>query len=512
MGDESVTMTPQDLTENCIPEPKRKGKKKESKRKVRKHRPQIDDGRPIKTPKPKTPKETVLGKRKYARKTKLETTTTRDDAVTGPFYDHPEANVPGFACRQSLNFDSKPPSTSHEAPSTHHEPNSEDVLLSTQSRNEDAISGIGEVLGRSSRRNGATKSLVSCLRASRKSQPSVLCALKRRRTSRKKASKWSGKLKHTILSCELLNSCYLVDGAESRKLIPGGMKKNSTKSWKSLTCPLILANSLLAARRKRSWTILKGRDGLLIKVSSSRRYGAKMCMDDLVEDNQQHFDERNNKEEERMQHSSHSDTRIDGTVDDNQQLEDERNNKKEEIIQDTSLSETGTARKEQFQNDDLALVPYVKPSKKPEVKVDLDPLSERRWELVIGEYTGDTDEQEKIAWEREKAIFHNRVGSFIALMHGMQVPFVLPWYLQHHLNLPRISRYSNIGFSRITTSFLDSPWDDPLSQAKPHLEIFYLSNVQLDGNAVAASRFFFIFFSTPAFPSVVLSESILAKV
>ncbi|GAB2284582.1 hypothetical protein Dimus_019038 [Dionaea muscipula] len=71
-----------------------------------------------------------------------------------------------------------------------------------------------------------------------------------------------------------------------------------------------------------------------------------------------------------------------------------------------------------IQNDMLAIVPYAKQSSKYEPKVYLDPLSERMWELSIGNYIGDTSEEEEIL--KEEKIFHERIHAFIAMMHLMQ--------------------------------------------------------------------------------------------
>ncbi|XP_050210338.1 transcriptional activator DEMETER [Mercurialis annua] len=76
---------------------------------------------------------------------------------------------------------------------------------------------------------------------------------------------------------------------------------------------------------------------------------------------------------------------------------------------------------------DGTLVPYAGlefiKKRKPRPKVDLDPETERVWNLLMwkeeDESLQDTDEKNQ-HWEEERRIFHGRVDSFIARMHLVQ--------------------------------------------------------------------------------------------
>ncbi|OMO73112.1 hypothetical protein COLO4_27244 [Corchorus olitorius] len=61
--------------------------------------------------------------------------------------------------------------------------------------------------------------------------------------------------------------------------------------------------------------------------------------------------------------------------------------------------------------------------RKPRPKVDLDPETNRIWNLLMGkegEDTGSTDKEKEKWWEEERRVFHGRVDSFIARMHLVQ--------------------------------------------------------------------------------------------
>lgn len=74
---------------------------------------------------------------------------------------------------------------------------------------------------------------------------------------------------------------------------------------------------------------------------------------------------------------------------------------------------------------DGAVVPYdsVK-TKKPRPKVDLDPETNRLWNLLMGKEAGEVpetmDTNREKWWEEERKVFRGRVDSFIARMHLVQ--------------------------------------------------------------------------------------------
>lgn len=82
---------------------------------------------------------------------------------------------------------------------------------------------------------------------------------------------------------------------------------------------------------------------------------------------------------------------------------------------------------------DGALVPYAGfeflKKRKPRPKVDLDPETNRIWNLLMGkegnkDFEGTDTEKEKW-WEEERKVFRGRTDSFIARMHLIQgrVPY-----------------------------------------------------------------------------------------
>ncbi|XVF75708.1 hypothetical protein PTKIN_Ptkin13bG0208400 [Pterospermum kingtungense] len=61
--------------------------------------------------------------------------------------------------------------------------------------------------------------------------------------------------------------------------------------------------------------------------------------------------------------------------------------------------------------------------RKPRPKVDLDPETNRIWNLLMGkegEHVEGTDKEKEKWWEEERRVFHGRVDSFIARMHLVQ--------------------------------------------------------------------------------------------
>lgn len=78
---------------------------------------------------------------------------------------------------------------------------------------------------------------------------------------------------------------------------------------------------------------------------------------------------------------------------------------------------------------DGAVVPYeaLDPVKKrrPRPKVDLDPETNRLWNLLMGDNEGNEsaetmDNNKQKWWEEERRVFRGRVDSFIARMHLVQ--------------------------------------------------------------------------------------------
>lgn len=75
-----------------------------------------------------------------------------------------------------------------------------------------------------------------------------------------------------------------------------------------------------------------------------------------------------------------------------------------------------------------ALVPYpgfeLLKKRKPQPKVDLDPETNRIWNLLMNkegskDFEG-TDKEKDKWWEEERKVFHGRTDSFIARMHLIQ--------------------------------------------------------------------------------------------
>ena len=77
---------------------------------------------------------------------------------------------------------------------------------------------------------------------------------------------------------------------------------------------------------------------------------------------------------------------------------------------------------------DGALVPYGEveflKKRKPRPKVDLDPETNRLWNLLMGkegtEGLDGTDKEKEKWWEEERKVFRGRADSFIARMHLVQ--------------------------------------------------------------------------------------------
>ncbi|KAK6933518.1 LOW QUALITY PROTEIN: hypothetical protein RJ641_036412 [Dillenia turbinata] len=96
--------------------------------------------------------------------------------------------------------------------------------------------------------------------------------------------------------------------------------------------------------------------------------------------------------------------------------------------------ETNIAGQEQnalvLYKGDGALVPFdpIKKIKPPRPKVDLDPETNRVWNLLMGkegsEGFEETDKEKEKWWEAERIVFQGRADSFIARMHLVQVASV----------------------------------------------------------------------------------------
>nr|AVP26969.1 DEMETER-like DNA glycosylase [Salvia miltiorrhiza] len=74
---------------------------------------------------------------------------------------------------------------------------------------------------------------------------------------------------------------------------------------------------------------------------------------------------------------------------------------------------------------DGAVVPYgLVKKRKPRPRVDLDPETNRLWNLLMGKEGGESpetiDTNREKWWEEERKVFRGRVGSFIARMHQVQ--------------------------------------------------------------------------------------------
>ncbi|XP_030451550.1 transcriptional activator DEMETER-like [Syzygium oleosum] len=69
------------------------------------------------------------------------------------------------------------------------------------------------------------------------------------------------------------------------------------------------------------------------------------------------------------------------------------------------------------------IVPYEGRKRKPRPKVDLDPETNRVWNLLMGKEGSGLEENHKDKekwWEEEREVFHGRANSFIARMHLVQ--------------------------------------------------------------------------------------------
>ncbi|XWS66286.1 hypothetical protein CRYUN_Cryun05aG0186400 [Craigia yunnanensis] len=96
---------------------------------------------------------------------------------------------------------------------------------------------------------------------------------------------------------------------------------------------------------------------------------------------------------------------------------DERNNKAKAEVHNALV----------VYNRAVTVVPYkgfefIK-KRKPRPKVDLDPETNRIWNLLMGKEREDiegTDKEKEKWWEEERRVFHGRVDSFIARMHLVQ--------------------------------------------------------------------------------------------
>lgn len=113
---------------------------------------------------------------------------------------------------------------------------------------------------------------------------------------------------------------------------------------------------------------------------------------------------------------------------------------------------------------DGTLVPYAGAEfikrRKPRPKVDLDPESNRIWNLLMGKeeskgYEG-TDMQKEKWWEEERKVFRGRTDSFIARMHLIQgtVPYNFSLsHSDHH----QVFCNSYLFYSQIYISLKNSP-------------------------------------------------------
>lgn len=106
-------------------------------------------------------------------------------------------------------------------------------------------------------------------------------------------------------------------------------------------------------------------------------------------------------------------------------------------LQSLNLNGSGSGLQKQDQNAlvlykrDVAVVPYdgmeFLKKRKPRPKVDLDPETNRIWNLLMGKEGGEepegTDKEKEKWWEEERKVFSGRVDSFIARMHLVQGAF-----------------------------------------------------------------------------------------
>lgn len=83
-----------------------------------------------------------------------------------------------------------------------------------------------------------------------------------------------------------------------------------------------------------------------------------------------------------------------------------------------------------------AVVPYVESEylrkRKARPRVDLDPETERIWNLLMGkegsEGIENQDKDKEKWWEEERKVFRGRADSFIARMHLVQGSFLISFY------------------------------------------------------------------------------------
>ncbi|KAF8008997.1 hypothetical protein BT93_J0094 [Corymbia citriodora subsp. variegata] len=93
-----------------------------------------------------------------------------------------------------------------------------------------------------------------------------------------------------------------------------------------------------------------------------------------------------------------------------------------------SLNGEGSKLKEAEQNAIVPytgagmIVPYEGRKRKPRPKVDLDPETNRVWNLLMGKESGleENHKDKEKWWEEEREVFHGRANSFIARMHLVQ--------------------------------------------------------------------------------------------
>jgi hypothetical protein len=134
-------------------------------------------------------------------------------------------------------------------------------------------------------------------------------------------------------------------------------------------------------------------------------------------------------------------------------------------LQGLNLSEGSNKLVGQEQNavvvyrGDGALVPYAGAEfmkrRKPRPKVDLDPESNRIWNLLMGKEESKgvegTDKEKEKWWEEERKVFRGRTDSFIARMHLIQgtVPLtILASHSDHH----QVFCNSYLFYSQMTSS------------------------------------------------------------
>lgn len=77
-----------------------------------------------------------------------------------------------------------------------------------------------------------------------------------------------------------------------------------------------------------------------------------------------------------------------------------------------------------YKGNDGTIVPYETKRRKSRPKVDLDPETNRLWNLLMGkggtEDNEDVDKNKESWWEEERRVFCGRADSFIARMHLVQ--------------------------------------------------------------------------------------------